>query len=454
MRFKATVVLSLLALSLALSATGVLGEVDWTDDATDPQGDVRDSLGNITTGREGVDILSVHVGEAGTDLNITLTLAGAHNQAAEYRVDLLADGSAGYRLTWKGAFVAKGPSGTAINVAGGLSRDGTVLSWVVAKSAIPASRALRIEGAVARLAVPGGLVFTDKAAGAPAGAVQVPKGIEVSVVYLELHLRNVTITVTYEGANASAVRSAMDRDADGSVSAAEAGAHATGVRQRISRDSRTSNSTLDGRTATLVTYGFDLEGTEGSVTGTGPVRFIMTQTMEFPQTASRDSHVIYFAHDEAAIGGDEPWDKKSIGDDPWGDECIGGDEPWDNVFFGGVLPWEAQAIGGDEPWDNKANVVFRLEAPEGWRFATDAWPAGMSGYVNSEGDVLEMDSAATASSYATTMGKLNTLSFEKVVEHADDDGGFIPGHGALLAVASTVLVAAIMTTRRQRSSRV
>ena len=449
MRLISAAVLSLLAMSLALLATSVVADVVWTDDATDPQGDVRDSFGNVTAGKESVDILDVHVGEDGTDLNVTLALAGARHQAAEYRVDLLADGSAGYRFTWNGAFAARGPSGTIITVDGRLSRDGTVLSWTVSKSAVPVTATLRIQGAKARLAVTGALAYTDTAKGTPSGGVQLPRSVEVLVVYQELHLRNVTIKVTYEGANASAVRSAMDRDSDGSVSAAEASAYATGVRQRIARDASLSTSTLDGRNATRVTYGFDLQGAEGAVTGTGPVRSVMTQTMEFPQPLTRDTHAIVFAHDAAAIGGDEPWDKKALGDDPWGDECIGGDEPWDNVFFGGVEPWGAQAIGGDEPWDNKVNVVFRMEAPEGWRFATDAWPAGMSGYVNSEGDVLEMDSAAAATSYATTMGRLNTLSFEKVVEHADD-GGFIPGYGALSVLASTALVAAVLAVRRHR----
>ena len=429
MRLISAAVLSLLAMSIALLATSVVADVVWTDDATDPQGDVRDSFGNVTAGKESVDILDVHVGGNGTDLSVTLKLAGAHHQAAEYGVDLLADGSAGYRFTWNGAFAARGPSGAVITVAGHLSRDGTVLSWTVAKSAVPATAALQIEGAKARLAVPGALVFTDTAKGVTPDEVQVPKSISVVVVYQELYMRNVTVTVTYEGANASAVRRMMDRDADGSVSAAEASVYATGVRQRISRDARASTSTLDGRNATRVSYGFDLQGAEGAVAGTGTVRFIMTQTLEFPQPLTRDSHVIFFSHDAAAIGGDEPWD---------------------NVFFGGVLPWEAQAIGGDEPWDNKVNVVFRMEAPEGWRFATDTWPAGMSGYVNSEGDVLEMDSAAAATSYATTMGRLNTLSFEKVVEHANDDGGFIPGYGALSVLASTALVAAVLAVRRHR----
>jgi hypothetical protein len=96
-------------------------------------------------------------------------------------------------------------------------------------------------------------------------------------------------------------------------------------------------------------------------------------------------------------------------------------------------------------------VVFRLEAPDGWRFATKDWPAGMSGYVNPEGDVLEMDSAASSSSYATTVGRLNTLSFEKVAQHSD--GGFLPGFGAAIALASTTLVALAMTARKQRQSR-
>jgi hypothetical protein len=177
------------------------------------------------------------------------------------------------------------------------------------------------------------------------------------------------------------------------------------------------------------------------------LKFTMTQALEFPLPETKGSHVYVY---ETAIGGDEPWDNKAFGDDPWDDECIGGDEPWDNVFFGGVVPWGAQAIGGDEPWDNVANVVFRLEAPEGWRFATKDWPAGLADHVNSEGDVLEMDSATVASSYASTMGRMNTLTFEELSD--DGDGGFIPSYGASLALVATGLTALLLGVRRRLSS--
>ena len=140
-----------------------------------------------------------------------------------------------------------------------------------------------------------------------------------------------------------------------------------------------------------------------------------------------------------------------MGDDPWGDEFLGDDDPWENVFFGGFVPWEAQAIGGDEPWDNVASVVFRVEAPEGWRFVTKDWPAGLAAYVNSDGDVLEMDAEATASSYATTIGKMNMLTFEEVSN--DEDGGFIPAHGAMLALIATGMVAGPLALRRGRALR-
>ena len=445
-------VLLLLALSLAMLAAAVTGAVDWTDDVADPQGDVRDSFGNITRDKEGVDILGVDAIEDGTDLNVTLSLAGPYQQGAEYRVDLLADGSAGYRLTWSaGAFSAKGPTGAAIAVSGTTSRNGAALTWTAARSAFSVVSSLRIGGAGARLAVPGALVYTDTAMGAPSGAVQLPKRVEVLVVYEALNLRNVTVTVTYEGANASAVRSAMDRDADGTVTAAEAAAYADGVRQRIARDSMETLGMMGGRNATRVSYGFEVQGAEGAASGTGPVRFVMTQSLEFPQQAT-EGVVVHRFHQESAIGGDEPWDKKAVGDDPWGDECIGGDEPWDNVFFGGVLPWEAQAIGGDEPWDNKADVAFKLVAPEGWRFATGGWPAGMTAYLSSDGTVLEMGTAGASSDYAATMGKLNSVSFEKVVEHANEDGGFIPGPGAAIAMASAVLAALAMRVGGRRAS--
>jgi hypothetical protein len=447
-RFGVVVQSSLLALMLLSLGLSTVSAVDWTDELTDPQGDVHDTLGNIATGREDVDILSVRFTETTTDLNVTLNLAGHYNATAEYTIDLLADWTTGYSLTWKGSFAATGPSGVVITVTGHISRDGTALSWVMAKSSVAATTTLRIDDAEARLAVTGGLVYTDTVEGTPPDVdkVQLPKSIIVRIVYKQLSLRNVTIAVTYDGANASAVRALLDLDADGTVSPQEASVYATEVRERISRESRLPNSTLDSKMATRASYGFDLEGALGNVTGTAPVKLTMTQALEFPLPETKGSHVYVY---ESAIGGDEPWDNKALGDDPWGDACIGGDEPWDNVFFGGVAPWGAQAIGGDEPWDNVANVVFSLEAPDGWRFATKEWPTGLADHVNSEGDVLEMDSATTASSYASTMGRMNTLSLEELSD--DGDGGFIPDYGAMLTLVAASMVATLLSLRRGRA---
>ncbi len=450
MRFRAVVMCSLFAVMLLSSAINAAGDVDWTDEATDPQGDVRNSLDNIVTGRDDIDILSVRVTETAADLNITLRLAGRYNATADYTIDLLADGAAGYRLAWNGTFAATGPAGAVITVAGHLSRDGTTISWVMAKSSVAATTCVRVDEAEAKLAPPGAMVCNDIAKGTPQyDEVQLPKSISVRIVYEKLHLRNVTVKVVYEGANASAVRAKLDIDADGTVSPVEASAYATEVTGLFIREARLPNSTLDGRSVRRVSYGFDIQGAEGEVAGTAPVQFTMMQTMEFPLPETRGSHVYFFV---SAIGGDEPWDNKALGDDPWGDECIGGDEPWDNVFLGGVVPWGAQAIGGDEPWDNKANVVFTLEAPDGWRFVTDDWPAGLADHLNSEGDVLEMDAAATASSYASTMGRMNMLTFEELSD--DEDGGFIPSNGAMLTLVAVGTTAMLFAVGRGRAPRI
>lgn len=439
---------SLLALMLLPCAIGVAGDVDWTDEVTDARGDVRDNFGNAASGRGDIDMLSVRVTEAGADLNVTLKLAENHNAAAEYTINLLADGIRGYRLTWKRAFAATDPLGGAITVTGHLSRDGTALSWTMAKSMVWATAALRIDVAEAKLSVPGGLTYTDTAKGThPYDAwVKLPTSISVHIVYEQLHLRNVTVTVVYEGANASAVRRMLDLNTDGTVSRTEADAYATMVRQRIARESRLLNTTLDGKRATQISYDFDLQGAQGSVMGTAPVQFAMGQRLEFASPQTRDSHVYYY---ETAIGGDDPWENDPFGDDPWGDECIGGDEPWENVFFGGLVPWGSQAIGGDEPWDNKVNVAFRLQAPDGWKFVTNNWPSGLADHLNPKGNVLLMDSATVASTYATTMGRLNMIEFQEL--SYDVGEGFMPACGAMLALAATGMVAAPCMVRRGRA---
>ena len=433
---------SLLALMLFCCAINAAGDIDWTGEVIDPRGDVRDNLGSVAAGRGDIDILSVLVTDAGADLNVTLKLAEDHNSAAEYTIDLLVDEIAAYRLTWSRAFAAKGPSGAAIAVTGHTSRDGTVLTWVMAKSRVAVTAALRIDQAEAKLSLPGGLAYTDTA------AVQLPKSISVQVVYEQLHMRKVTVTVVYDGANASAVRAILDLDTDGRVSATEADAYATKVREGIAPESRLPTSTLDSRTATHVSYSFDLQGVQGTVMGTSPVQFTMMQALEFPLPETRSSHVYYF---ETAIGGDEPWENEPYGDDPWGDECIGGDDPWENVFFNGLVPWGSEAIGGDEPWDNKVNVLFTLEAPDGWRFVTEGWPSGLADHLNTMGDVLEMDSEAAATSYAATMGRLNMIEFEELSRDVAE--GFMPACWAMLALAATGRTAMLIIVRRRRALR-
>ncbi len=427
----------------------VAGDVDWADEATDPPRDVRDNSGNLATDREDVDILSVRVKPVGTDLNVTLTLAGGYNATAEYAIDLLADETTAYQLAWKTRFSAAGPGGLVITVTGYISLDGKTMSWIVAKSSFTATSTFRVQKAEAKLAIPGALMYTDTVEGTPPSPeeVQIPKSIKVRVLFDELHRRNVTVTVTYEGANATAVREKLDLDADGVVSPTEATAYTTTVKQRIAQETSLTNGTLDGKKATQVSYGFELQGAEGNVLGSTPVQFLMMQTLVFAPPETKSIHVYIFDHGEG-VGGDEPWDNEFSRDTPWGDEFIGGDEPWENTFIGGEDPWGEEAVGGDEPWDNKVDVIFRVEAPTGWRFVTRDWPSGMSDHVESDGSVLDMDASATHSSYATTMGKLNKLTLEEVKE--DDDGGFIPGLGAPLALTSMALLVTVLLARRRR----
>lgn len=271
---------------------------------------------------------------------------------------------------------------------------------------------------------------------------QLPEAIRVQITYERLDLRNATVTVTYEGDQASAIRAMLDLDADGVLSPTEVDAHARGVRGRISRESALPNTTLDGMRATRVSYTFDTWGAEGNAEDTAPLRFTMTQTLEFPSPRTAPSHTYCF---ETAIGGDEPWENKLVGDDPWGDEAIGGDEPWENVFYGGIVPWGDEAIGGDEPWENKVKVDFRMEAPQGWRFMTGNWPPALFDYLNSGKDAIEMDSAAAATYYASTIGRMNILAFEDLGREVGEAS--IPACLAILALAAGGRVGTLVSRR-------
>jgi hypothetical protein len=444
---------ALVVLSLLWAATGVAGAVFWSDELADPQGDVRDNLGGLAADRIDVDIRTVHIEEQGNDLNITLTLVGTRNSTAEYSVDLLADASNIYHMTLNGTFAATGPAGAIIPVTGHFSRDGRSIYWVIARSSISATSTLGIHRAMARLAVPGALVYTDTAHG---GTVdigrQLPAKVSVAVIFETLSSRNVTVTAVYEGPNATAVRTLLDTDADGLVSAAEAAVYVIVMRARVSAATQLPNCTLDGLRAVKVNTWFTARGLEGFVGSTEPVTFILTQTLEFSQPASSSSHEFVF--DTVAIGGDEPWDDKFIGDDPWDDEFIGGDEPWENVFIGGDDPWEDEAIGGDEPWDDEVDVTFRLVLPEGWRLRGTTMPSGLDAYVQDGRSQVVMDPEGSRLSYASTMGRMLSMTVE--TEPTYEGPGMIPGTGAAGALAALVGVAlfgALESSQRTRVGR-
>lgn len=256
-----------------------------------------------------------------------------------------------------------------------------------------------------------------------------PTIIQVQIVYEQLYRRIVNVTVVYEGVNASAVRSILDFDADGRVSPAEVNAHASGVNDRIAKQSKPLNTTLDGMKATRISYLFSIEGAQGSASDTLPLQFRMTQSLEFPRPQTSSQHVYCL---NTAIGGDEPWENKAYGDDPWGDEFIGGDEPWENVFLSGVSPWGDEAIGGDEPWENKVQVHFRLEVPGEWSFVTGNWPSGLVTYLNPGGNVLEMGTSAVTSSYASTLGRMNLLRIENTGHRVNE--GIVYAYAAVLVM--------------------
>ena len=130
---------------------------------------------------------------------------------------------------------------------------------------------------------------------------------------------------------------------------------------------------------------------------------------------------------------------KAYGDDPWGDEFIGGDEPWENVFANGISPWGNEAIGGDEPWENKVEVTFRLEIPGEWSFVTGNWPPGLADHLKAGGNVLEMGTEAVASSYASTLGRMNLLLLE--------NAGHRVSEGPMYACAAILIILVTATQR-------
>jgi hypothetical protein len=247
--------------------------------------------------------------------------------------------------------------------------------------------------------------------------------IEVDISAEERML--LTITGTFEGTSAFAMRMLFDSNYDGTVSASEVSDYLTDVNAPLDVIDTNVPITLDGRGPESVEMSFSVEGAEGEIESTEPFKIVFIQTLRFtlPEDSVRKTHTYDFTGAEEWVGGDEPWD----------DEFVGGDEPWDDEF-----------VGGDEPWDNRVDVQFSIRCPDGWTFKSGDWPETMKDFLNKDGTEINLDDAAVKGSYNSTIGSQDTLVIKK------EDGGDSPGFGLIIAILAVATATFSIIRGRRR----
>lgn len=387
---------------MALAGT-VAAEVDWTDEVTDPAGDVEDTGGNVIA-FPAADILSVTITEDGDDINVTMVLGGEYNSSGTYTVSVSADGSDDtyefMRIFFMG-FSVTDPSGNTLTSEGYYSADGKTLSWVVAKSDIVATESFEIDMAMTMVMdlTGGGPTVIDYAGmGVIPSEFPVPDSMDIVMSMPKLHMLQMKVTITYKGEDAKTYRMLLDEDQDGTVTQAEIDSWLEDIESEEDPDPSEANVTLDGKDPTDMDSVYNLIGAKGAAESTADFKMEVKMSLTFPKPKDEDTHEVVFQ-------------------DPFGEDFIGGDEPWENEF----------------------DMTIKLQAPDGWVFKGGSLPSKMKNYLNDDGDEVSMNTADIEKDWNNTFADLQKFS----IEEADS-----PGFGLVLSVAAIGAIAILVRRRR------
>ena len=397
-----------LMLGLLVVAGKAAAEVDWTDDLTDPAGDVM-AMGGTIIAFPGGDILSVSITEDGDDINVTMVLAGEYNSSGTYTVSVGVDGgddTYDFTLMLLIGFTVSDPDGDPVDLEGYYSEDGKVLSWVVAKADIDVTEDLEIVIAMAMVVdITSGLSFTDMAFGLGPGPTSfMPSAIDIEMRFQKLNRMVLTFTLEYEGEMAKTLREPIDENSDGTITAEEVSSFEISLTEDNGDDGIVTNITLDGMDPITISIVYNIEGAEGPSDSEETLMWSTIETIKWNETEDKDTHT---------------YDFEDSGDD-------------------GIM-------GDDEPWGDEIDVHFKMIAPDGWKFDTKGWPEGLKDFVKEGDTVIEMDDAEMRAAYNTTWGKVDNYVVKKETE--DDNG--TPGFGSLYAIAAIVAVLVAQTRRRR-----
>ena len=407
------------ALLLVASATHVSAAVTFSDTLTDPAGDVVNLTQNPAPGHTEVDIITITSAEQGTDVNVTLTLAGGYNASASYTVTVLADGTMNdYSFSYLMflGFTASKPSGAIIaSVDGYSSADGKKLSWVVPKSEIVATTSWKIGGASAMhmdmTNISDLKTYMDTAT-APVGPgpgptpepEEGPSHMEILYEFVSITHVRMTVSTWLEGNNSLLVRMGMDEDEDGNVTAAEKMKAVNDIAKYMTTS---TNMTLDGAKGTEADA-FDYVGAVGKTDSKATLRMTVVTDITFPEPAAASSHVYMTPQDSSSSSGDG---------------------------FGNVTD----------------NSSFKITAQSGWRFVEAEWPSSITPFFDTGRSTIDVHGKDFKAAFAGTFPANITLEKSGGGGGGGDKKGFLPGAGPLAALAALAVPVVLLARARRRT---
>jgi len=407
------------ALLLVAGATRVSATVALSDTLADPAGDVVNLTQKPAPTHTEVDIITISSAEQGSNLNVTLTLAGAYNASATYTVTFMADGTNDYSFTYMMmlGFSATDPNGDDIaSAVGSVSADGKKLYWVMPKGEVTVSTTWKVSSGSAfnmdMTNISSIQTYMDSVTGpvgpGPGPTPEPEEGPSHMVIVYEYltvtHIR-MTLTTWLEGNNSLIIRMGMDKDEDGNVTTVEKNKAVTDMTQYMTSQ---TNMTLDGAKGTE-TDTFDYIGAVGKTDTKATLKMTVVTDITFPEPASASSHVYRSPQSNASSSGDG---------------------------FGNVTD----------------NSSFKMTAPDNWRFVKTEWPSSMQSFFNTAGSTITVSGKDFKAAFAGKMPANITL--EKSSGGGGGGGGkdkgFLPGAGPLAALAALAIPVVLLARARRR----
>ena len=405
-------------LLLTIATILVAAEVDWTDEVTDPAGDVIVAPPG-TPPEASADILSVSLGEEGENMTVTMALAGENaGLFGSYNVTVIADGDDAkwYEFKLLSSFVTVTghdlPSGTAdVNY----SEDKKTIIWTLPKSEVSATSEVEVHGSMAMATQLSGSAHIDYAPdlyvpgngnGGEKNETTEPTKITILWEVINLtHVRN-TMKMYVQGDDADDMREDFDTNEDGTVTQAEFDQLMAYMGNAFD-EMNSTNMTLDGMSSDHTAFTFTYEGVVGTVESGADVVMTLVLDIYFVEPEDKDTH--------------------TYGND-WDDDDGSSDD--------------------DGMWNVTDDSWFKMTLPSGWEFDTKGWSSDLKGFLNSAGDMLEMTGTNLQADWNATMGGVSGVVIKKEGSGGDDDDDS-PGFGTATALVATSVALLIALARRR-----